>query len=317
MRKIWYVLTVLFVAVLLVCASQWKKTEDKLRELIIYEEEIKIPGLTDSFEMVFVADTHVALCDERDETFREYMATRYEMFRNTQGNGAEESFENIILYLSKNTPDLLVFGGDIVDAATASCIEYMETMIKKVKCPWIYGMGNHDFNYGAQEYYSDKAFKELLPKFENLSKTQNGFQYTEYDEFIIFVADDINNQVSAEAANGLADICKIGKPIILVSHVPIEPLEENTLFQETNRVWGADENGYSRVLLGEHSKRPNEHTKKFLDLILDENSPVELVLSGHIHFYHKDYLKDDLLQIVTGPGYQQELVKIKLIPQEQ
>ena len=40
MRKIWYVLTVLFVAVLLVCASQWKKTEDKLRELIIYEEEI-------------------------------------------------------------------------------------------------------------------------------------------------------------------------------------------------------------------------------------------------------------------------------------
>ena len=316
MKKTICILGVIIISLAFVGSFMWKKAQGDLSNLIVHEEQIEIPGLQKSFEFIFVADTHVALCDDRDADFRDYMNSRYEMFRNQNGEGSELSFKNIISYVSKEKPDLLVLGGDIVDAASWACVDYMKEMLKKVKCPWIYSMGNHDFNYGAQEYFSEKAYKEYLPRFKEISQTADGFQYIEYDEFIVFAVDDKNNQIPVGAVEGLKNMCNKNKPIVLITHVPIEPLEENTLHEETIQVWGADENGYSKVLMGEHSKRPNEDTKQFLELILDKKSPVCLVLSGHIHFYHKDILNGDLLQIVTGPGFQQELIKVKLIPEE-
>ena len=104
------------------------------------------------------------------------------------------------------------------------------------------------------------------------------------------------------------------KPIILISHVPFEPLVENTLLSRSIEVWGADESGASKVLIGPNGKIPDGNTEAFLQMVYDENSPVVLVLSGHVHFYHREYLKEDLLQIISGPGFKKEVIKINLVP---
>lgn len=101
---------------------------------------------------------------------------------------------------------------------------------------------------------------------------------------------------------------------ILVTHVPIEPAVENTLWEKSNEVWKAADNGHSRVLLGPSSCVPNAVTAEFLDMVMAAESPILLVLSGHIHFYHRDNLTKDLVQVVTGAGFQKEMVKVTLLP---
>ena len=40
-----------------------------------------------------------------------------------------------------------------------------------------------------------------------------------------------------------------------------------------------------------------------------------LVLGGHIHFYHKDNLIEELVQIVTGAAYEKNALYMTLPPQ--
>ena len=50
-----------------------------------------------------------------------------------------------------------------------------------------------------------------------------------------------------------------------------------------------------------------------MGLVLSDDSPVVLVIAGHIHFYHKDTLNNNTVQIVTGPAYKGEAVRITLV----
>lgn len=313
-----FLLAVISVLLFIGCAKeqsgQNEPTDTDQLGLTAHEEQLEIKGLEAPFEMFFVADTHISLCDDRDPDLKEYMMQRYVGFQNSRGEGSEIAFRDILQYVSGEEPDLLVLGGDILDAATWASVEYLDELLAKLECPWIYEMGNHDFNYGVLNYFSEKSYTEYLPRLQKLSQTTDGYQCVEYDSFVIFAADDAGNQIGKKAVTALEEACKIGKPIILISHVPLEPMEESTLIEDTVKVWGAGWNNYSKVLMGEHANKPNETTKKFMDIVFAEDSNVELVLSGHVHFYHKDDLKGDLQQIITGPGYNKELLKIELVP---
>lgn len=284
--------------------------------LTIREEELALPGLTEEFELIFLADTHVSLCDDRDAELAQKAAARYESFRDAEGAGADESFQALMAYVKEEQPDLLVLGGDIVDSAMWASIDFVEEELKESGVPWMYEMGNHDFEYG-QEYFTERAYEEYLPRLQSVSGTRDGCQIQEYEEFVILLVDDRCNQVSEGALEALKSLSggESVKPVLLVMHVPVEPLAGDTLLEETKEVWGPSENDHSRVLLGENSCEPNDTTEEFLELVMDEESPVALVLAGHIHFYHKDVLTGDLVQIVTGAGYQREVVKLKIRPQ--
>lgn len=295
------------------CVSQTEKSGSGQEEssLVIHEEEIEISGLEEEFEIIFLSDTHISLCDERDASLLEKAASRYNGFRNADGEGADVSFQSLMNYVSQKKPELLILGGDIVDSAMWASIEFVKDALTELQIPWIYEMGNHDFEYGG-EYFSEKAYTDYFPRFSNISDSKNGFQLVEYEKFVVLAVDDKSNQVCEEAVKALEKLYEKEKPVILVMHVPIEPLTDSTLTEETKRVWKPSPDGHSRVLLGPHSCYPNETTQKFLDLVLAHDSPVELVLAGHIHFYHRDNLTDKLVQVVTGAGYQKELVKITL-----
>lgn len=293
--------------------SQDLNGQERASHVIVHEEEVVIPGLEKEFQIIFMADTHISLCDQRDLELLEKAAVRYAVFLSPDGDAADASFLELMDYVSKEPPNLLILGGDIVDSAMWASVDFVGEALEKLRIPWVYEMGNHDFEYGG-EYFSDTAYSEYLPRLKAVSNTDKGYQLLRYDDFVVFAVDDKNNQVSEEAVDALEDLCREGKPIILVTHVPIEPPANSTLVEETKQVWGAGKDGRSRVLLGPNSCPPNETTQRFLDLILSEKSPVALVLSGHIHFYHKDYLVGQRLQIVTGAGFKKELVKLTLKP---
>lgn len=280
---------------------------------VVHEEEVVISGLDKEFKIMFLADTHISLCDDRDPDLIEKALARYEIFRNENGSGADVSFREMISYIAEEQPDLLILGGDIVDSAMWASIDLVQEQLDELQLPWIYGMGNHDFEYGS-EYYTEKAYTEYLPRLSSISGTQNGYQLIEYERFIVLVVDDESNRVSPEAADITENLAKGEKPVILVTHVPIEPLADDVLWETSKEFWGASEDGRSRVLLGPNSCYPDESTRRFLDSVLMEDSSVALVLAGHIHFYHRDELNGNLVQVVTGAGFENELVKVTLKP---
>lgn len=290
-----------------------KKNYRKKHHLLLHENEVAIPGLKRNFTILFLSDTHLSLCDKRDFKVRDKAARRYEMFRSPDGESADTSFQQLLHYAKLEKPDLLLLGGDIVDSAMFSSIDFVRKSLQDASIPWIYAAGNHDFEYG-KEYFSKKAFQKYLPRLMGLKISSCGYQITEFENFILFSVHDRNSQVSKPALKALKKLYSAQKPVILLTHVPLEPVVPDTLWKKTIKQWGSSPGGRSPVLLGPNSCVPNQTTGKFLDLVLADQSPVKLVLAGHIHFYHTGRLTRSLKQITSGAGYQKDFVKITLKP---
>lgn len=195
------------------CSGHKAQKEADIEGLTIYEEKLAVPGLEEEFTFFFMADTHISICDERDSALSEKAASRYEMFRNAQGEGAEVSFCDMLDYAAEQKPRLLILGGDITDSAMWASIDLVSDKLEETNIPWIYMMGNHDFEYGS-EYFSNKCYEEYLPRFRSVSNTEDGYQFVEYENFIIFAADDNNNQVTQEALTAFKEVYEADKPII-------------------------------------------------------------------------------------------------------
>jgi 3',5'-cyclic AMP phosphodiesterase CpdA len=213
----------------------------------------------------------------------------------------------------KRDEDMVILGGDIVDSAMFASLDRAKKAIDGQGHPYLYYSGNHDFEYGS-EYYSEKAYNEYLPRLSELNH-EKSYQVKEYDDLIVFAADDDSNKITAEALEAFREVCTKGKPVVLCIHVPIEPTTgDASLLEISKQVWGPSDDGHSRVLLGPNGCYLDETTDEFVNLVLDEQSPVVLVLAGHIHFYHKDMLNDKTLQLATGAALEGKALQITLTP---
>lgn len=286
-------------------------TEKEDSDLNISEENVEIEGITEEHDLYFIADTHITDCDERDEYLEEKANQRSELFQGPNNKKPVDILKEFVNETNEESGDLAILGGDIIDSAMYESIDEVKDTVDELECPYVYLTGNHDFEYGS-EYFTETARQDYLPRLANLTDTTKDYQVVEYDDMVVFAVDDDNNQISQEVLDVTDDVLSKQKPVVLALHVPIEPQMENTLLQDSINMWGGDQNGHSRVLLGPEACVPNETTQKFLDLVLDELSPVKLVLAGHIHFYHKDELTSNITQIVTGAGFQGDALHVTI-----
>ena len=228
----------------------------------------------------------------------------------------EYYFKNLILDAADREADMVILGGDIVDSAMYKSIEYVEeqlNVLRSKEIPFLYYSGNHDFEYGS-EYFSQTAYDEYLPRLDDIHGVKS-YRVAEYEDLIIFTADDANNQITEEALEAFKKVIKTGKPVVLGIHVPLEPETNDTSFLEICKTtWGADDAGHSRVTIGPNGCHMNETTKEFRELVLAKDSPVVLVLGGHVHFFHEDELNERTIQIVTGAAFEGNAVDITLKP---
>lgn len=278
----------------------------------VHEKTLKL-GLDKPMDIVFIADSHISMCDERDKDVIDKAGSRYDAFVSPDGLKADEMFAEQMAYVKEISPDLLILGGDITDSAMYASIEYVKSELDKTGTEYIYGMGNHDFEYGS-EYFSDRAYSEYLPRFADIREASDGYQVREYDGCVILVVDDANNQVTQGALDKLKELNDSDKPIILCTHVPIEPDEGYSaeLMDKSIEAWGAYDDGRSRVLLGDHACIPNDITREFIDIVKSPDSNVKIVMSGHIHFYNESNLTENLTQTVTGAGFEGDIIHLHL-----
>ena len=294
-----------------------KQVEDKNDEnnetaipVHVSQETVDVEGLTREFNIFFLADSHISLCDERDNELMEKASSRSPMFK-ADDIEAWDRFDALIADASKGENDIVILGGDIIDSAMYASIDHVSERLKTLNVPYLYSMGNHDFEYGT-EYFSATAYEEYLPRLDDIHGSKS-YQVKEYDDLIIFAADDDNSQIDAPILDAFKAEAAKGKPVVLIVHVPIEPVTgDDSLTEKCKEVWGPSADDKSRVTMGVNGCYPNDTTREFLDLVLADDSPVVLVLAGHIHFYHKDMLNDKIVQIVTGAAFEGDALRVTL-----
>jgi len=306
------IIQILAVVVLVLLLWSGGKLEEKKYITDVYQETIQIPGITGEYTFLFAADTHFTAVDEEDtDQIKENALARSGGFVNGNGFSSMAQFPYLIERANRKKYDALLLGGDIIDFPTKANIDFLDKNLAKLRIPYLYTLGNHDFTF-PWEYFTEKSYDEYLPMLKSFVPKQDGWSILELDEFLILSVDNSTDQFNKKALDGLNEAFGKNKPVIVLLHVPLEPKENDTLLKKTIEVWGEGKNGRSKVLLGSNGKRPNEDSTKFMEKMFEKDSPVAAILTGHIHFYHKDNLEHNVVQIITDASYKGAVMEITI-----
>lgn len=274
----------------------------------IVKEEIFLPGLEEEYDLLFLTDTHVVVMSEEDTTREKASAgERKEQFQNEEGVYSEQQFGDWMDYAKEMQPDAVLLGGDIIDSPSAGNVAFLEMELGKLQVPYLYTPGNHDWTY-EWDYMTENAVEEYLPRLEQFMNDSPALQSLDVGELRIIAVDNSTNQVAEGILEEYEKLLQTERKVIVMLHVP---LITQSVLTQAKEVWE------SPVVLGGGNYGgiyPNETSQKFLELTTAADSPVELVLAGHVHFYDKDYIDGEkkVLQIVGAAGYQGQGIHLHL-----
>lgn len=276
------------------CAGE----EEEWKQLIV-EEEIEIEGISGQYELLFLTDTHIIVMDEADvDRIEDNARSRLSLFRNREGISSAGQFDEWIKFANNEELDGLLLGGDIIDYPSRANITYLEGQLEKLTMPYLYALGNHDWTY-PWEYMTEWGEDTYLPLLEPYMKGESAIHTQDFGEFLVVAVDNSGNQINEEVLPVYEEVLKEGKPVIVMAHVPF--LTQSVL-TKAKKAWTQP------VVIGGGNYGgiyPDETSQKFIDMTTAADSPVALVLAGHVHFYDKDYMEGEkkVLQIVGDAGY--------------
>lgn len=308
MKLIWKKWTAALTATSLLFTISGCSEQEPEWEKSITEYTIEIPELKEEYSFLFLTDTHMIVRDEQDtQQVEDNAAPRYKDFRNAEGISSSDQFSEWIAYANDQETDGLLLGGDIIDYPSGANVKYLDSQLKELKVPYLYTLGNHDWTY-PWEYMTELGEDTYLPMLEPYMKGETAIHYMDCGEFLIVSVDNSSNQVNEDALKQYEEILALGKPVILLVHVPF--LTQSVL-TKAKRIWKTG------VVLGGGNYGgiyPNESSRRFMDMTTAADSPVAAVLAGHVHFADFDYIVGEkkVLQIVGAAGYKGEGALIRV-----
>jgi len=289
------------------------------------EKNVEIAGIGQEYEIWFLADSHIIMQDGSETAeVTEYAAQRMPGFANEMGVSSDMVFSHFIDEANEKKPDMILFGGDIIDFPSDANVSFLTAELDRLEVPYVFVMGNHDWTF-PWEYMTEEGSAKYRPMLENhmdgnftdesdkciainenvLSlKSNSYFSMVELEDLVILSVDDSSNQVAEEALEGIEEAYNIGKPIILVQHVPFST--EN-LIAEAKKSWG------NPVTLGMQVHggiAPNGASAELWEKTHDDESLIKVVLAGHVHFPYEEKLSEATLQIVTDAAFKGKAVKL-------
>lgn len=255
-------------------------------------EEIIIPGVKGEYEFLFLTDMHIAIKTRQEIGGLGDADDRMLAFVNAEGVKSSEQFSQWITYANHNKVDAVLMNGDMIDYYSDANEAYLCETIQGLEMPYLFTLGNHELYSPWEEEITADAdiyglFKEKNP----------AFQMVEYDEFLICSIDNNEYQVNPEALEGMKQAIKIGKPIILLAHVPFYTEHISDLKQASINSWGQP------LIIGEGARDTTAVTREFMEMAFSEESPVVAVLAGDNHFYFKGQLTEKVTQVVVDPSF--------------
>lgn len=298
-------------------------TDEEISLITWEEKNVEIAEIEQDYEIWFLTDSHVVMQDRREtREVAEYAAQRMPGFENEMGVSSDRIFSHFIEEANEKKPDMILFGGDIIDFPSDANITFLKAELDRLEVPYVFVMGNHDWTF-PWEYMTEEGSAKYRPmlkdymygNFENeytdstdtLTLMGNSyFTMVELQDLVILSVDDSTNQVAEEALEGLEEAYNIGKPVILVQHVPFST--EN-LIAEAKKSWG------NPVTLGMQVHggiAPNGASTEFWEKTHDDESLIKVVLAGHVHFPYEENLSDSTVQIISDAAFKGKVLKLRI-----
>ncbi len=255
-------------------------------------------GLEKPVTVLQISDTHLTLCDERDNARKAALAAH----RATIFPGAESCL-NEIETLAKREGHLLVHTGDLTDFVSAANLDRAAQFANA--CDVMMVAGNHEFSQYVGEavedaayrngsldrvqagYHNDIRFTSRMVGGVNLIGIDNGYYLFDREQF---------DALRREVAKGL--------PIILFLHVPLysEALYDHCLaIGKTSAYLTAVPEEKTKCYPPERrvQQRADKVTREMVAYIREEPL-IQAVFAGHLHHDFTCTVGDRLPQYVTG-----------------
>ena len=303
------------------------------------EKRVVIPEVERDYEIWFFADSHIIISDDSEsEEVQAYAAERMPVFTNEMGIAPSEILTQFVEQANEQKPDMVLFGGDILDFPSEENVTFLKEELAKITIPYVYVMGNHDWTFpweymtpeGTAQYrplYEEVLYgnfmQEDAPGTEDGERTADeegksaldvvkisGNSYSsvvELDDLVVLAVDDSSNQVAAGAMEHIEDAYGLDKPVILMQHVPFST---EKLIAEAKNYWA------NPVTLGMqvHGGIPtNDVSADLYDKVLDDESMIRLVLAGHVHFPYEEKISEQTVEIITDAAFKGKAVKLHIV----
>lgn len=313
MKKVW-----IFVSVCIILLTGCgQKNQDSVSEsaetvqeevsILWEEQEVNISELSKDYEVWFLADSHIIIPDvNATEQVRNYTAERMPVFANDTGISSADVFKEFINQANVEQPDLILFGGDILDFPSDKNIAFLKEELGKLDVPYLFVMGNHDWTF-PWEYMTPEGIEKYRPLVEEITGMDSYAAMVEWEDIVFLAIDNSSNQIAPEAMSFVEQAYATNKPVVLMQHVP---------FSTENLIARAKEEWNSPVTLGMqvHGGIPvNAVSDTVYKDVLGDESPIRLVLAGHVHFSYREQMSDSTTEIITDAGFKGKAMKLHLM----
>lgn len=273
----------------------------------VMEEELVLEDFSEELDILFLTDSHAVVPDdETSEQEAEYSAGRYGIFCSGEGIPSFQMLHDWISYANAEDVDAVLLGGDIIDHPSGANLDYLNKELHRLNMPYLYVIGNHDWTF-PWEYMSEAGKEAYLPLLEPYMDDNTAIHTWETEELLVIAVDNSSGQVNPAALEEYKRLLETEKAIILLLHVPFST---ETLSVKAREVWN------SSVVIGDREGdiEANDCTRQFMELTTAKDSPVELVLAGHVHFYDRNSTDGEkpVLQIVGDAAFHGSAVRLRV-----
>jgi 3',5'-cyclic AMP phosphodiesterase CpdA len=230
--------------------------------------QVKIPGLKRSYRFLWLSDLHVMAQDvsEIEAKWQPAMIFRRDKrFNNPTSKLTPAAvWKKLPAVLNKSGADALFFGGDICDTGSAANLSLLSEGFKKMTVPFIFLREDHDFypwHLVKKDISEQKKISQLIDGHPNIA-------VIEFRDLMIIGIDRSVFNITPQVLERFKLLCAKGKPVILLMHVPIHAGDTPDFIKRD--AWGG-------------GKKMQKTTRKFVEFVMAEKSPVKAVFSGHVH----------------------------------
>ncbi len=281
------------------------------------------PRITQAFQVLMIADTHLFRDDERGAEFRQFsgrMAKAYnetKHFQTGQPTHPEEGFTAALKVAKEAKAELVALVGDILSFPSEAAVEWTLATLKEAGLPWLYTAGNHDWHYEGMPGSSDSLrgawiAQRLAPLYQNEASLMS---VRDVHGVRFVTIDNSTYEIQPEQLKFFREQVASGSPLVLFVHIPLYAPGRPVGFGCGHPEWGAKtDNGF------EVERRPkwreSGHTAVTLDFHREVFAAPHLlgVFAGHIHRASLDVV-NGIPQFVADANATGAYLQLELVPQ--
>ena len=268
---------------------------------------VTVPGMDREVTLLWLSDLHIAADSEGmdpaskdDVAFRQQYSSYEAVKAAEQWAGKKQDYEwqsCWIQVLNRTEADAVIFGGDILDYNCPEGIELLRSGLSMLNKPYIDARADHDM---LPTYQTDGDLQAAKDRQDSLCKDE-GVMTMDFEDFYLIVWNDSTSDLTDSGLERIRTLAAEGRPMILVTHVPIEPLDDSSLAEASKAVYGG-----RSLLWGYNDAQywPGENTRQLLDMIYADDSPFVEILCGHLHLSWEGMVSAHVHETVFSPAFE-------------